>query len=280
MSKRKAPSETAAATAGKGKQRLAEPEQDFDDEAALESFMDGVGDGSGDLGDDDDLVDNAEQLANALDTEDGADDDLLAGFGDDVGEEGDDGQAAEPFNAEVGDLPDGLAEDTLTGEEEVDLSGHSEMTLPQVRRVAIALAANESLTSVKLAEHSLAVGELKEDDELEWDSEEYTDVDAIIIAELLKKNTTVSRLDLARNQIGDAGAYALAEVLKVNSTLEYLNLESNPFGEVGGAAFVSTLGGNSTLQYLNLKEIGLTSGLQDALKSAWQQGGRGIGLHL
>ena len=279
MSKRKAPSETAAATAGKGKQRLAEPEQDFDDEEALESFMDGVGDGSGDLGDDDDLVDNAEQLANALDTEDGADDDLLAGFGDD-GEEGDDGQAAEPFNTEVGDLPDGLAEDTLTGEEEVDLSGHSEMTLPQARRVAIALAANESLTSVKLAEHSLAVGELKEDDELEWDSEEYTDVDAIIIAELLKKNTTVSRLDLARNQIGDAGAYALAEVLKVNSTLEYLNLESNPFGEVGGAAFVSTLGGNSTLQYLNLKEIGLTSGLQDALKSAWQQGGRGIGLHL
>lgn len=55
----------------------------------------------------------------------------------------------------------------------------------------------------------------------------------IIIAELLKANQTVQRLDLARNQIGDAGACALAAMLVANSTIEYLNLESNNFGERG-----------------------------------------------
>ena len=145
--------------------------------------------------------------------------------------------------------------------------------------MAQCLAQNGDLATVKFAGHSLPVGDLKEDDELEWDSEEYTDIDAIVIAELLKSNTTVSRLDLARNQIGDAGAYALAMMLAENSTIEYLNLESNPFGEVGGGAFVVAVTGNTTLQYLNLKEIGLTSSVQDALKSAWQQS-RAVGLHV
>ena len=58
------------------------------------------------------------------------------------------------------------------------------------------------------------VGDLREDDELEWDSEEYTDTDAIFIAELLKANTTVKRLDLARNGIGPTGAAAVAAALK------------------------------------------------------------------
>lgn len=55
----------------------------------------------------------------------------------------------------------------------------------------------------------------------------------IIIAELLKGNSTVQRLDLARNNIGDAGACALAQMLCTNSSIEYLNLESNEFGERG-----------------------------------------------
>ena len=126
--------------------------------------------------------------------------------------------------------------------------------------------------------HALAVGDLREDDELEWDSEDYTDVDAIIIAELMKSNTSVNRLDLARNNIGDAGAYALARMLEVNTTLNYLNLESCPFGDVGGEAFVGALRANTAVQYLNLKESVMTPTVQDALKAQW--GSRGIGLHL
>ena len=94
----------------------------------------------------------------------------------------------------------------------------------------------------------------------------------------MKANTTVNRLDLARNNIGDAGAYALAQMLGVNSTLNYLNLESCPFGDAAGEAFVTALRSNSTVQYLNLKESGMTSNVLEALKTEW--GSRGIGLHL
>jgi len=284
MSKRKAPEGSGTAA---GKQRVSE--QDFDESEALASLM-----GADDLGADDlgGELDQEADLADMLGAADesGAEEDLLAGFGEDDGEEEDDGlddeggeiaesQPAEPFTAEVGELPDGLAEDALTDGETVDLSKF-ELTLEQARRVAQCLAQNDSLATVKLSNHKLSVGDLKEDDELEWDSEEYNDIDAIIIAELLRRNTSVVRLDLARNQIGDAGAYALANILGDNSTLEYLNLESNPFGEVGGVAFAQVIGGNSTLQYLNLKEIGLASAITDELKAAWQQGGRDIGLHL
>ena len=184
---------------------------------------------------------------------------------------------AAPFTAEVGELPDSLTEEALSEGETVDLFG-VELTLEQARRVAQLLATNDDLTTIKLQGHELAVGDLKEDDELEWDSEEYNDVDAIIIAELMKANTTVNRLDLARNNIGDAGAYALAQMLGVNSTLNYLNLESCPFGDAAGEAFVTALRSNSTVQYLNLKESGMTSNVLEALKTEW--GSRGIGLHL
>ena len=55
----------------------------------------------------------------------------------------------------------------------------------------------------------------------------------IIIAELLKTNETVKRLDLARNCLSDAGVAAIAQMLCVNKTIEYVNLESNEFGERG-----------------------------------------------
>jgi hypothetical protein len=89
------------------------------------------------------------------------------------------------------------------------------------------LCANDKLSVVKFAAHELLVGELREEDEVEWDSEEYTDVEAIIIAEFVKNSSTLKRLDLARNQISDEGGIALAAALRHNNVLEYLNLESN-----------------------------------------------------
>ena len=221
MSKRKE-REPAGGAKAAGKQRVgdADGELENDDQLAMEGLLAEVGE---------DTIDDAGDLADVIDElpeEDGDDGD------------GDEGQAADaaggPFD-EVGELPDGLTEQQLTSGEEVDLSAY-ELTLPQARRVAQCLARNESIATVKFEGHSLAVGELRDEDELEWDSEEYTDVDAIVIGELLRNNSTVSRLDLARNQIGDAGACALAAMLGVNSTVEYLNLESNTFGERGTRA--------------------------------------------
>jgi len=148
--------------------------------------------------------------------------------------------------------------------------------------VAQSLARNESLSSLKMAEHTLAIADLREEDELEWDSEEYTDNDAIIIAELLKANAIVKRLDLARNQIGDAGACALAEMLSSNKTIEYLNLESNQFGERAGRAVIAAMGQNTSLSYLNMMYNSVPAGLQDELRETWQTSrqNQAVGLHL
>ena len=107
------------------------------------------------------------------------------------------------------------------------------VTAAQARLMAPLLCANEALSTIRFEGHELAVSDLREDEELEWDSEEYTDVETIIIAEFLKNNTCVKRLDLARNQIGDAGASALAQALCSNDCLEYLNLEGNGVAQKG-----------------------------------------------
>jgi len=268
MSKRKAAEPVALPGKAAGKRRM-DSAQELDD--TLDQLL------GGDLAEDSTLneavLDNAEQLVEDLADEEEADCD-----GDD--EEGP-AAAMEPELMEVGELPDGLSEAQLLEGDDVDLSGHS-LTLPQARRVAQSLAQNTSLSTVRFGNHSLPVGDLREDEELEWDSEEYSDIDAIIIAELLKSNTEVKRLDLARNQIGDAGAYALAAMLGTNTTIEYLNLESNTFGERGGNAFCDVLGANSSVQYLNLMYNSVPSSVQEALRKMWQdsQRGQGVGLHL
>lgn len=268
MSKRKA--EPSAGRSGKQK---AAPELSHMDSQDLLSGLLGGGDESER---EDSLLPTAEDL------EDGDDDALAEALcaEDDNLLPDESGDAPPLIDDEIGELPDGLEEAHLEEPEEVDLSKH-ELTVPQARRVAQVLARNSSLSKIKMAAHALAVSDL-EDDELEWDSEEYTDVEAIIIAELLKGNSTVQRLDLARNNIGDAGACALAQMLCTNSSIEYLNLESNEFGERAGHAFVQAVGQNSALTYLNLKENAVTGAVQEALRDKWQASrpdGHGVGLH-
>ena len=280
MSKRKAPEPTGGKASGK--QRA----EEFDDDGLL---------GDGLLGDGADLtevVDNADALADAIggdedvvDEDDGGDEDALlaAALG---GDDEDDGGGPEseappsgPALPEPGELPDGVSEEQLTSGEEVDLTACGELTLAQARRVAMLLVKNTELTTVKVGSSELAVGDLREEGELEWDSEEYTDVEAIIVAELLKNNETVHRLDLARNQISDAGVCALALMVQSNSTIEYLNLESNTFGERGGTAILQALESNTSLQYLNLMYNSVPTSTQGAIRQLWS-GSRSVGLHL
>jgi hypothetical protein len=139
----------------------------------------------------------------------------------------------------------------------------------------------------------------------------------IIIAELLKTNETVKRLDLARNCLSDAGVAAIAQMLCVNKTIEYVNLESNEFGErgacclspwssyvrlplqasvssltasahalllpaAGGVAFIAAVAANSTLSYLNLKENSLPATVKSKISANWQlceDRANGVGLH-
>jgi hypothetical protein len=156
------------------------------------------------------------------------------------------------------------------------------LTAAQARRIAPLLCSNAELVTIRFQGHDLSVSDLKEEDELEWDSEEYSDVEAIIIAEFLKSNRALKRLDLARNHVSDDGAIALALALKENATLEYLNLESNVVAEQGGKALSEAVQTNNTLQYLNLMHNAIPSSGQQELRDVWAKvrEGRQLGLHL
>ncbi|KAG0293597.1 hypothetical protein BGZ98_002110, partial [Dissophora globulifera] len=57
-----------------------------------------------------------------------------------------------------------------------------------------------------------------------------------LLAEALKTNSTLTKLDLWDNSIRDNGAQALSEALKINSTLTTLNLRNNSIGDNGAQA--------------------------------------------
>ena len=92
-----------------------------------------------------------------------------------------------------------------------------------------------------------------------------------VLADVLKSNTTVIKLNLCDNDIDDAGAAGLADALKSNKTLKELNLGSNSIRDAGAKSLADALKSNKTLTELNLgsnsiRDAGAKS-LADALKS-------------
>jgi len=276
MSKRSATEPPESRAAGKRRVGDGELEADADGGGDLSDFLgeedfgeDGFQEAFGDEGDDGEMNDD---LLSALEA--GDEIDVLGG-----GIERQESEVPESESEEPPELP--FEEEELTTSSELDFS---EVTLSaaQARAAAELIARNEELKEIHFDGHDLPVGDLRTDDELEWDSEEYTDTEAIIIAAILKAaDSPVTRLDLARNQIGDAGAKALALALHENSTLEYLNLEGNMVGDKGGAALRDAVRMNKSLQYLNLKDNSIGGSRQQDLRDIWQQERSGqLGLHL
>ena len=140
------------------------PGEDGFDESELGDLEDALGDDGGEEGDDD-----GEEGDDGGEEEDDGD-----GDGDDGGGE------LPPETEDDATLPVDASE--LEAGEEVDLSAHT-LSTAQARLIAPHLVQNGDLAKLKLATSTLSISDLKEDDELEWDSEEYTDVEAIIIAE-------------------------------------------------------------------------------------------------
>lgn len=295
MSTKRKASETGGAA---GKRRAADDvTETIEGGDDLLGIIDGLGGGEGNENDEDALQSALENGAAGLG--DALGDDLEGQLEDGVDgiDEGDLGESEiaddddEP-QSEVGDdavseadedvlLPSGLEESELTTATEVDLS-KLDITAAQARKIAPLLCANEALTTIRCEGGELSVADLRDEDELEWDSEEYHDVEAIIIAEYMKTNTVLQRLDLARNSITDAGARALALALHLNSSLEYLNLESNVVAEKGGKALCEMVASNNRLSYLNISRNAISSTGQQELRDVWTKahGGSQLGLHL
>ncbi|KAL0241017.1 hypothetical protein GEMRC1_006253 [Eukaryota sp. GEM-RC1] len=71
--------------------------------------------------------------------------------------------------------------------------------------------------------------------------------------ELLKGNTTITKINLAYNSIDGENAIFLSDALKINSTIKILNLEGNSsIGSRGAAALAEAFLVNTTLTEINL----------------------------
>ena len=97
-----------------------------------------------------------------------------------------------------------------------------------------------------------------------------SDQGAAGLAEALKQNTGLARLDLASNKIYDDGAAVLAEALKQNTSLTRLYLANNMIRGHGTARLAEALKGNTNLRRLNLSKNQISdqdaAGLAEALK--------------
>ena len=96
---------------------------------------------------------------------------------------------------------------------------------------------------------------------------------AIILAQVLKTNTSLEYIDLTQLQpvepyvrIDEKGAYAFAEALQTNKTLKILILDGNKIGDFAAYALAEALKKNTTLKKLELKWNNLSKDLINKIK--------------
>lgn len=78
------------------------------------------------------------------------------------------------------------------------------------------------------------------------------DSKARVICKFLLGNSTITRLDLSHNAIGDTGARAVAKLMN-NSVLQEVDLRDNKIGGIGAKQLGRALRQNTTLRSLNVR---------------------------
>lgn len=74
------------------------------------------------------------------------------------------------------------------------------------------------------------------------------------LCEVLKKNTTLSKLALDFNNIGDSGAESISELLKENTILQLIRLTNNKIGDKGVKLIAEALSTNTRIEYIYMKD--------------------------
>ncbi|XP_078381228.1 uncharacterized protein LOC144664006 isoform X3 [Oculina patagonica] len=97
-----------------------------------------------------------------------------------------------------------------------------------------------------------------------------TGADAVVLAEALQCNSSLTELVLSNNNIGDHEATGVAEALQNNTSLKVLHLSDNNIGYHGATGLAEALQNNTSLTELNFSfnnigDHGVT-GLAEALK--------------
>merc|ERR1712130_581472 len=79
------------------------------------------------------------------------------------------------------------------------------------------------------------------------------DNDCAILKEVLKSNTSLTKIEMNKNQIGDRGVKFIAAGLKENTTLKYLNLMENVISDEGAKSVSEVLKFNTIIEDLDLE---------------------------
>jgi Ran GTPase-activating protein (RanGAP) involved in mRNA processing and transport len=112
------------------------------------------------------------------------------------------------------------------------------LTIPAMTSLANALKINKRLTELRL--HS-----------------DIDDEGAIVLADALRSNTSLTEVDLYNNRIGDRGVAAIGEALMVNASLIRLYLHKNNIGDEGVKSLAMALYVNTSLTDLYLSYNGI-----------------------
>ena len=75
---------------------------------------------------------------------------------------------------------------------------------------------------------------------------------AMLLAQALEKNTTLTSVNLSKNDIGNDGTMAIASVLEKNTTLTSINLSCNDIDAEAVMAIAFAIEKNTILTFINL----------------------------
>ena len=129
-----------------------------------------------------------------------------------------------------------------------------------------ALRNNKTITSLDIGKNNEDVSEnYYTDDDYEEYEEVFTNIEKylIAIANMIKENSTIVKLNLEKNCLGDFGIYEIADALRygtqeivnalcMNTTITTLNLDNNYIGKYGIHELANALRVNTTITNLNL----------------------------
>jgi len=120
----------------------------------------------------------------------------------------------------------------------LDLTNNYGMTETAIAAIGECITKNKHITTLHLAHVNLNTNKIA------------------IIAQAMKHNSTITRLDVSDNRIHDGGAFvAMADMLTVNATLTDLQIGDNYINMTGGKAFIDALCVNKSLRVLNVGYI-------------------------
>ncbi|CAF3717566.1 unnamed protein product [Adineta steineri] len=122
-------------------------------------------------------------------------------------------------------------------------------------KVYLATSNNQESPPYQNPELEQMISKIKNESSITFDDKKLTGDDMEIVAYyLLKDNTTLTKLNLYENQIGDKGAQYLGEALQNNKVLTILNFSSNRIGDKGAQYLGEALHNNKALTELELCE--------------------------